>query len=168
MIDQFSAATPAWLPLAQTACNNWHNFSLPAADQPDIWCHWSALPNDTYDYMKWSPTALPLGIYALTFNCDSSSFCSSSLSTSMWVWYSEIRMERANLAMLTDAQRTFIFAHEMGHTLGLAHHSNALMNTGGFPSSLPQGPTSVDYGQLPPCSGAYSTFGVRCVFNITN
>lgn len=74
-------------------------------------------------------------------------------------------MNRLAIRGLSEAQKTSTFAHETGHALGLYHHDGAyLMNT---TVTTINGPTSTDYGRNPPCSGAYSTYGVRCVFNLT-
>jgi hypothetical protein len=86
------------------------------------------------------------------------------------VWYSYIELDipQWNLKGLNATKRKYIVAHEMGHTLGLLHHDGTLMQSPGFPSPIPIGPTSTDYGAKPPCSGTYSTNGVRCVFNFPN
>lgn len=170
LVDEFSSGQYSWaLSYAQIACNNWHNYRLPNGTEPDIQCHWSSVSNDTYVHLT-ENEALPSGIYGLTFNCNSSATCSGSSFQTMNVWYSYSQFAFANWVsdyVLYD-KRTFVFAHEMGHTLGLWHHSGTLMASGSWPSPVPTGPKATDYGTLPPCSGTYTSYGVRCVFDITN
>lgn len=161
VIDQIGGNLSS--PIA-TACNNWHNFSAPPAGQSDIACHTSSFPNDTWDYIK--NVGQMSGIFALTWNCNTSSVCSASSAQSMNVWYSEVRADAAQIGGLNAAQRLYVFAHELGHTLGLAHHSGLLMTPGAIPNPPPGGPTTLDYGALPPCWGSYSGWGVRCIFNL--
>lgn len=41
--NQFTDLRPGWFGQAETACNNWHNYSLPAdPTKPDLLCHWNA------------------------------------------------------------------------------------------------------------------------------
>ena len=168
LINQFTDERPGYYDNAVAACNNWHNFSLPPAGQPDIWCNWSAVYNDTLVYLVKANPPLPGAFYALAYNCDGSGFCSSSSGITMNVWYSVVHLNYTKMDAALEATKTMVFANEIGHTLGLYHHSaNVLMEPNlAVPWSF--GPTTTDYGQLPPCSGAASTYGVRCVFNLTN
>jgi len=166
LVNQFTNERPGWYANASAACDAWHNYRLPPAGQPDIWCHWGAVYNDTLVYEVWANPPLPSGVLARTYNCNTSGVCTALSTQSLNVWYSVIHMNMSAIDTLSSDQRTFMFAHEMGHTLGLWHHANVLMNAAVL--SSPLGPTATDYGQLPPCSGAATTYGVRCVFNIPN
>lgn len=71
--------------------------------------------------------------------------------------------------MSSFARGQHAFAHELGHNLRLAHHDN-LQESVMWPNVGPiyGGPTSVDIGQNPPCSGGTFYPGVRCIYNHGN
>lgn len=68
---------------------------------------------------------------------------------------------------LSETKQTWAFAHEMGHGLGLKHHSNTSMLMNPVAVSV-TGPTQSDYGSLPPCSGGATLYGVRCIYDLTH
>lgn len=80
-------------------------------------------------------------------------------------FHSDIEVPEANQNYSVS---TAIFAHEMGHTLGLYEHNvsgeNALMTQGTTLTS----PTSIDIGPNPPCSPGTNYLGIRCVYNWSN
>jgi matrixin len=169
LVDWFSAGQPGWLTNAESACNNWHNYVL--ASDNDIWCHWDPYGASSV-YLSNSTNGnhgLAQGILGITWNCPVTGPCVST-ATAMNIWISSLFFNQSsgNMNSLTSTQRTSVFAHEMGHALGLFHHSNTsyLMNPS-IVSSPPTGPTSGDYGTLPACSGASSTYGVRCVYDFS-
>lgn len=159
LYNQFSHVRPSWLSQAETACNNWHNYTPSADPAADIQCQWQALPMDSAVYLKTASSG-PLGV---TWNCPSSGPCSNQ-AIAMDVLYSEIYFNISAMDSQGTTGRTWAFAHEMGHALGLHHHSGVLMNP---TVNSYKGPTATDYGVKPPCSGAAGTGGVRCVFKIT-
>ncbi len=149
------------------ACNNWHNYSPSTSGTGDIWCHPSAVYGDSYVYFKLGTDveilSWPIGALALTINCTTGGSCSGSSTQSQNTWYSEIKIAAGAVGPLNETQETWVFAHEMGHALGLWHHGGSdLMNptVNNF-----TGPNSTDYGLLPACSGAASTYGVRCIYH---
>jgi hypothetical protein len=168
--DQISGDRPGYFPQLEAACNDWHNFSLPGYPyKPDLLCHWwdswHGGARQTVNYYKKAVPPLSAGVLARTYNCTATSFCTASSNQSLLVQYSEIHLNYAAVDNLSTAKRRFMFAHETGHTLGLWHHSSVLMNASVL--SSPVGPTSTDYGSLPPCSGASTTWGIRCVFKFS-
>lgn len=165
LYNQFTDVRPGWYVNAEAACNNWHNY-IPSTPTNDIWCHWAPsgasavyLPtatNGTHD--------LADGVYAVTWNCNTSGVCFDT-NTALNIWYSVVYLNTSGaMDGVSSDVRTKIFAHELGHTLGLFHHQVAgyLMRQGPYTTS---GPTAGDYGLLPACSGASTTWGVRCIYH---
>jgi hypothetical protein len=149
---------------ARLACNNWSSAPGPQ------WCSYNARSNDTWAYLKRNDSIpAPNGI---TFNCVPGS-CPTSNNAGNIVW-TEISVPRGNLNRYTICGfsgyfSTQIFAHERGHGYGLAHHgsqcSNQTLMTQGQHSFL--GPTNIDIGPFPGCSGGPGRGGVRCIYEQT-
>lgn len=148
----------------QYACNGWHNF-VGSRSKGDIYCHWEQQYGSyrTNVYIKLSE--LGTGKLGLTWNCNVNYYCSADKSQSMDVWYSEIWYDVSNVDILSQNQRRFLFGHELGHTLGLWHHTGDYLMNASVRSS-PTLPTFTDYGRYPPCSDASSLYGPTCVFNL--
>jgi hypothetical protein len=165
LYNQFSQVRPEWVPNMESACNQWHNF-VPSTPTNDIYCHYASGGNAAV-YLKTGTNGqkgLASGVYASTWNCNSSGVCSNS-NIAQNIWYSEVyfNLSSGSMDTLTSAQRTKTFAHEIGHTLGLFHHQAAafVMRQGAYNYTVSAG----DYGQLPSCAGATTTWGVRCIYH---
>lgn len=150
---------------ADEACNNWNTAPGPQ------FCSWNAATNDTWTYLKINDSlSAPNGV---TYNCVSGA-CPTSNNAGNIQW-SEIYVPQANTQNLPNPCNgvygywaTPIFAHELGHAYGLAHHGAAcsgvtLMTQG----SGNHGPTSIDIGPFLGCSSGPGTGGVRCIYQNT-
>jgi reprolysin-like metallo-peptidase family M12B len=150
---------------AGTACTNWNNAPGPQ------YCSYSAGSNDTWTYLKIDDSiGAPNGI---TLNCANSG-CPQP-NNAGWILWSEIHVPHADhdqqyngCTGTTQYWATQIFAHEIGHSYGLAHHGAACSNV----TLMTQGdtftaPTNIDIGPFPGCSGGPGTGGVRCIYQQT-
>jgi hypothetical protein len=164
LVDSFSDGQPAWYPSMFDAKVAWDNFSGPQSmseiDRTD----------DTYVYLYDSVTGqngLVSGMFGLTYNCNSSNFCTSSASA-MDIYYSKIYFNRdkMNSAFIGNDDRQNVFAHEIGHTFGLFHHSDTHALMYPFQQESIGGPVfPYEWGSSPVC-GSASTFGIRCIYDI--
>lgn len=149
---------------ADEACSNWNSAPGPQ------FCSWNAVAGDTWTYLKINDNlGAPNGV---TLNCTQSA-CPTSNGAGNILW-SEIYVPHANTQNLQGCNGQFgfwatpVFAHEIGHAYGLAHHGTAcsgvtLMTQG----SGAHGPTGTDIGPFPGCSGGAGTGGVRCIYEDT-
>lgn len=139
-------------------------FNWTVAAGPQV-LSWVAEPNDTWIFLKRNDGLdVPNGV---TFNCNNALVpaCSNQARAMMIVW-SEIYVPLGNK---DNAKGTSVFAHEIGHALGLFHHGNAcipLMSNGlgaGACGNPPVAPQATDIGGLPPC-GVNVQHGIRCIY----
>lgn len=145
---------------ADVARANW-----TAAAGPQI-LSFGVQANDTWIYLKRNDGMVVQS--GVTFNCNANlvPVCSNQAREMMIVW-SEIFVPLGNKDHLRTS--TTIFAHEIGHGLGLFHHGNAcvpLMSTGVIAvgcANPPKGPQATDIGGLPAC-GAGVQPGIRCIY----
>lgn len=155
----------------QTSATNWTNYPGPQ------YVSYTARSNDSWDYFQSVPNLTPFP-QMLTFNCNDYG-CPGWQEGAGHIVYSNIQIDPAD----TQCGASFLthtIAHETGHSLGLAHHgpagsSQALMTqytTGGTCASVTgagiQGPTPVELGNLPDCSGGGTygngSGGLRCIY----
>jgi hypothetical protein len=149
---------------AGTACSNWNTAPGPQ------FCSYNAGSRDTWTYLKINDfLSAPNG---LTYNCVNGS-CPTSNNAGNILW-TEIYVPHANGQSSTNpcnnknqVWAVQVFAHELGHAYGLAHHGAAcanitLMTQGDVGNFM--GPTNTDIGPFPGCSGAAGTGGVRCIY----
>jgi hypothetical protein len=149
---------------AGLACRNWNS-----APGPQL-CSYTPTSGDTFTYLKRDDSVPAPNGY--TWNCVPGA-CPTGNDAGNILW-SEIFVPVANLQEATACGITMfwstqVFAHELGHAYGLAHHgiqcSNQAVMTQGEHSFL--GPTSIDIGPFPGCSRGPGTGGIRCIYENT-
>jgi hypothetical protein len=143
---------------AVQACNAWLSAAGPQ------YCHTTAYLHDSFVYFKGDNTIAPPN--AITWNCRTGA-CPAPNNTGLIEW-TEIWEPIANKNYGT--LNLSISGHELGHSLGLAHHgaagSNQALMTQGTTLTAPN---SIDIGPLPACStvpiGSNGTGGTRCIYH---
>jgi hypothetical protein len=165
VIDQFSQYSEhQWYTAASNAATNWSTASGPQ------YVSFTPATNDSWDYLKFCTDSISPcfpGVYGETQNCNTSNTCDNTGTVAMDIYYSNVWFDATQMDPLqSTAKWTHVFAHEYGHTLGLAHHNatGVLMN-GSTSDFSTLGPTATDIGPLPPCSGTSGQGGVRCIYN---
>lgn len=147
----------------QQACANWESSPGP------VYCLSSATSHDSWDYFKRDDTqGAPNGY---TWNCVSGSCPAANPVNALWSEiYLTIGDDNYTNPQTGHSLIIAISAHEIGHSLGLAHHGTlgsnvALMTQGTYHES----PTNIDLGPLPACStvpvGSNGSGGVRCIYD---
>jgi hypothetical protein len=104
--------------------------------------------------------------WGTTYNCNSfyQTICSTAWRPIDIEW-SEVYIDPGEFAGLSDLHKAHLIAHEMGHTLGLAHHSGVLMQGGTFNDIY--APTETDLGSTTDCrlgTVPREQFGIRCIY----
>ena len=161
LIDQFSGQAAGWRPAADSAQTEWNMAAGPQVLQ------WVPATGDSWVYLNYSWTGqhgLGPNTLAMTWNCDVTRYCSNA-NGAMIIWWTDIYFNRDRMQR-PFAEQVNVFAHEIGHSLGLFHHvdQNRLMHP---TVSVIQGPRDPgDIGRSPPCSIA-NEWGIRCVYNWT-
>ena len=160
-IDQFSNGAPGWVTGAQAAVNAWNNAPGPQ--------YYSFTPtsDDTWVYLKDSHTGqngLTSGVYGITWQCPYGGPCAIyQLNQAVNAQWSEIYFNHNKMDGLSNAAVQFIFAHESGHAMMLAHN---VIDRGSvmYPAlnTAVGGPNLNDIGAYPGCLAA--GFGIRCIY----
>jgi hypothetical protein len=124
--------------------------------------------NDVWTYLNsWAQgTALPFGT---TYICDYNyrASCTPNVATGdnpIDIYYSNVWMNvRAAGMPLNQAQLTWVLAHEVGHSMGLAHNTAdtySVMHQSNSPLTLT--PDSSDIGHYPGCVNGGA--GLNCIY----
>jgi hypothetical protein len=162
-IDNWSWGANHWASGAHAANNSWNNLG-------PIYASYSPQTNDSWVYQHLSYNGqhgLDWDIYGVTQNCDSSNYCTTAQWIAKNTLWTDTWFNSSDPAMTVPYVIQWIFAHEMGHAVGLGHHdtNNALMREFMTTSNgtLPNGPVQADLGTYG-CPGSSSSWGVRCVY----
>jgi hypothetical protein len=165
LIDQLSPAYAGWWDAVTNAMWVWNQ---PSAIGPQNF-HYVPQSNDSWVYVKYAHTGqhgLTSGLYAITWNCEADGDCYRYLDEFLIITWSEIYGNTSTMLGGWNWQN-WLWAHEMGHTLGLGHHPGTLMG----PNYLGiLAPTQYDYGSYPPCVtypdfAGWQWYGIRCIYN---
>jgi hypothetical protein len=155
LVDEMNNAT--YHSLADTARNNWSNASGPQQFQ------WVASPI----HPTWVRLRVNVGYYCACATTNNFNSSGTDISDSGgFINYSLIQISPA-YANPADANLGInAFGHELGHTLGLAHHPNEMRGLmWPYNNSTYLAPTEFDIGLNPPCGLSISYLGVRCIYN---
>lgn len=185
LIDEYSAYTNRWGEAVNKAMQAWNDGNYVGTTHPGpVRMSWSEQPNDTWVFIKYSHRGeYPLNdqggpVGATVLNCPSEGTgACSDRARPMNVQYSVIYVDRAEFdpafgGVAKKSVLQTVFAHEIGHALGLFHSppgTTSVMTVGQrdkngqFMPGQP-GPTIGDIGTHPPCGDALLA-GVICVYN---
>lgn len=162
LIDEFSDYAWYWYTAAENARQSWNSAPLAVS--------WSWSSGSTYMYLQDAPSSDTLGLLGVHRRCpdpnDPVHFQCTTAPLPMDIHWSEIKINRdalfhhASLAFATQ----WAFAHEIGHAFGLGHHANSSYLMYEYVGSV-NGPVAGDFGSTPVCAGAYSTWGILCIYD---
>lgn len=168
LVDQYSSAGYGWLGAgASGAAASWNN-ALPS----HISMSFGFQGNDSYVYLQTSYNGYGMssGVYGVANRCTYTS-CYLGSQNALNVWYNEVYANVGSPTLGSSPwHQQWTFAHELGHSLGLAHHdaSNAVMHA--YADNLYNGgagingPVELDKGYSPRCQSNIATWGVRCIY----
>ncbi len=127
---------------------------------------WNNETGSTWNYVKKIDDFSDCGLYvACTWRCDVTDDCINN-ATAQNTHYADVFFDYPNQS---DATLTSYAAHEIGHTLGLAHHTGVPGASGTlmYPGSTRTTPSTSDVGNTPPCTpaGQGYNYGIRCIYN---
>jgi len=162
LIDQVSPAYASWWDVVTSAMWVWNH---PSAIGPQNF-HYVPQSNDSWVYVKYAHTGqqgLGSQNWAMTWNYRTNGTRTNLIDDPVDIYWSEIYGNTYTMPGDWNV-RSYIWAHEMGHTLGLGHHPGTLMAPAYYGILSP---TEYDYGSYPPCSTYYdySRYGIRCIYN---
>lgn len=154
LVDEFSDQRPWWWDAFNNAMWAWND-----AEGPQM-LHWAPQTNDTWVYVR-DQVSTPG--WAITSNCNTSGVCFSYM-VAINIWYSNIDIDRGDFP-LYFGQQQWLFAHEYGNALGLAHHNDPTALMYWAATNPPKvGPQAVDIGVWDCPSSATGFWGIRCIY----
>jgi hypothetical protein len=153
LVDQLGAETDLRI-AAQSAASSWTSAAGPQS--------FSWTSGGTNAYLMLDGTQ-PYGSM-ITYNFRANGTIINFMGGEGRISFSHIKTSPLNRS---HPARVGMWSHEMGHALGLGHHTNentAVM----WPTNdrVNWSPTDFDIGPRPPCSGITPSYlGIRCIYN---
>lgn len=160
-IDRYSSRQPGWITSVQAGVSAWNQSPVfysftPQPNDTQTWIY-ASFPGDTPGNCG---SFLGSGAYGVTIDYDQFGNPSSTWQA-MSIYFTDVCLNQNNLPSSGGALLQNVTAHELGHTVGLAHNfrdSTSLMWPYGQTSVL--GPSSNDWGSpAPGCPNRDATYG---------